>query len=88
MAKKDFTAQSGTLAEIQKSLEEIDQAAKVLVTLAQIKGRIDGAETVTLAIDTLFTLGCDIEARVDSVFYHLNRIQPDPQAPAAPEGGK
>jgi hypothetical protein len=61
------------LTKIEKSMEEIEKTAKVLITLANWEHKAE-QETVTMATNTLFAAGCAIDACTDSVFYHLNQI--------------
>jgi len=71
------------LIELDRHLEKMLKARDILITLYHWSEDTDG-DTVTLANETVCTLGCMIDANVDAVFYHLNEIfEPKPQV--APE---
>lgn len=74
-----------SLIEIEKHLEKMLKAKDVLLTLYHNAVECEH-ETITLANETVFTLGCMIDANVDAVFYHLNEIF-KPVAQAETEGG-
>jgi hypothetical protein len=74
------------LIELQGHLEQMLKARDILFTLYHHAEDIQD-QTITLANETVSTLGVMIDCNVDAVFHHLNQIF-NPESQAAPIGGE
>lgn len=71
------------LIEIKNQLLGITEANDILLTLAKWKQACE-EDTLTLAVDTVFDICCQIDLKPDAVFYHLNQIfEPQVEKPKA-----
>jgi len=74
------------LIELQGHLEEMLKARDILLTLYNYAEEVQD-RTITMANETVSTLGVMIDSNVDAVFHHLNQIF-NPESQAAPVGGE